>query len=104
MDKALQKRYTVFRKKVSPFFKRFFTKPVVDELDKDRKLLLADIEKAISDIRHARSCFEEASSPEMIEACIYEIKSAEARYSFLLRKAKLSSLAEETFAQGKLKI
>jgi len=24
----------------------------------------------------------------MIEACIYEIKSAEARYSFLLRKAK----------------
>ena len=55
----------------------------------ERRVLLSEIEEALADIRHARSCFEEAHDPEMIEACIFEIKSAEARYSFLLRKAKL---------------
>ncbi len=94
MDKAIQKKYISLGKFFTPLLKKIFSKPIEEESNKERQALLSDIEKAISDIRHARLCFEEASSPEMIEACIYEIKSAEARYSFLLRKAKLSSAKE----------
>ncbi len=65
-----------------------FIKKQEDTISSEKKQLLAEIEKSLADLRYARSCFADARDPEMIEACIYEIKSAEARYSFLLRKAK----------------
>lgn len=90
MEKTIEKKSSL-SEKLTPFFK-FFSKQKVNDGDIERQALLADIEDALTDIRHARNCFEEARDPEMIEACIFEIKSAEARYSFLLRKAKLMSL------------
>ena len=66
----------------------FFKKDKESAIPCEKEKLLYEIEEAISDLRYARNCFKEAHEPEMIEACIYEIKSAEARYSFLLRKAK----------------
>ena len=69
-------------------FSSLFIKKQEDTISAEKKLLLSEIEKALADLRYARSCFADARDPEMIEACIYEIKSAEARYSFLLRKAK----------------
>ena len=72
------------REKISSLF----TKKQEDTISAEKKQLLAEIEKALGDLRYARSCFSDARDPEMIEACIYEIKSAESRYSFLLRKAK----------------
>jgi hypothetical protein len=53
-----------------------------------RRELLHDLEETLAELRYARNCFENAREPEIIEACVYEIKSAEARYSYLLRKAK----------------
>ncbi len=90
MEKTIKKKSS-FGEKFSPFF-NFFAKRKASDTDIERQALLSDIEDALTDIRHARNCFEEARDPEMIEACIFEIKSAEARYSFLLRKAKLMSL------------
>lgn len=90
MEKTIKKKFPL-SEKLSTFIK-FFTKPKIADGDVERQTLLSDIEEALTDIRHARNCFEEARDPEMIEACIFEIKSAEARYSFLLRKAKLMSL------------
>lgn len=72
------------REKISALF----VKKQEDAVSAEKKQLLAEIEDALGDLRYARSCFGDARDPEMIEACIYEIKSAEARYSFLLRKAK----------------
>lgn len=80
-----------FFKKAYDFIKSFSNKKRISLKSSEHSDLLEDIEKAISDIRYARNCFESAESPEMIEACIYEIKSAEARYSFLLRKARAKS-------------
>lgn len=52
------------------------------------RALLDELDATLKELRYARSCFENASDPEIVDACVYEIKSAEARYSFLLRKAK----------------
>ncbi len=90
MDKSSFDENFVFFKKVVAFFKSFFKEKSDDAKITERSDLLEDIEKAIEDIRYARNCFESAESPEMIDACIYEIKSAEARYSFLLRKARVT--------------
>ncbi len=89
MEKTIKKKS--LREKFYPVLS-LFTKVKENDADVERRALLSDIENALDDIRHARNCFEEAHDPEMIEACIFEIKSAEARYSFLLRKAKLMSL------------
>ena len=92
MEKTLPKNQTPLRDKFLSFIKKSFAKDEENTEAIERQNLLSEIEEAISDIRHARNCFEEARDPEMIEACIFEIKSAEARYSFLLRKAKLMSV------------
>ena len=92
MEKTLQKKASPIRDKFLTLIKKTFSKEQENTEDIERQALLSDIEEAISDIRYARNCFEEARDPEMIEACIFEIKSAEARYSFLLRKAKLMSI------------
>lgn len=89
MEKTIKKKS--LREKFYPVL-NLFAKQKENDADLERRTLLSDIEEALGDIRHARNCFEEAHDPEMIEACIFEIKSAEARYSFLLRKAKLMSL------------
>ena len=36
--------------------------------------------------------FENVSDPELIDACVYEINSLQAHYSFLLNKAKQEEL------------
>ena len=87
MDNVMKTEAGVFsqlREKISSLF----VKKQEDTISAEKKQLLSEIEDALSDLRYARSCFSDARDPEMIEACIYEIKSAEARYSFLLRKAK----------------
>ena len=87
MDNVMKTEAGVFsqlREKISSLF----VKKQEDAISAEKKQLLSEIEDALSDLRYARSCFSDARDPEMIEACIYEIKSAEARYSFLLRKAK----------------
>lgn len=88
MDKAIKKE-SIIREKIRTQLSSLFQKKQEDTVSLEKKQLLSDIEEALADLRYARSCFEEARDPEMIEACVYEIKSAEARYSYLLRKAKL---------------
>lgn len=88
MDNVMQKESGRY-KKILLYITSLFKKKEENVQSYEKKKLLSEIEEALSDIRYARNCFEEAKEPEMIEACIYEIKSAEARYSFLLRKAKL---------------
>ena len=90
MDKTLN---TLNLKKLfSDFSSAIFQKKEINHESIEKKQLLSEIEEALSDLRHAKNCFEDARDPEMIEACVYEIKSAEARYSFLLRKVKLMSI------------
>lgn len=55
---------------------------------REKKMILKELDDTLLALRCARINFEQASTPEIIEACIYEIKSAESRYNFLLQKAK----------------
>ena len=87
----ITKKQTLFHEKMQDLFSFLFPKKQPVTISAEKKQLLSDIEEALSDLRYARSCFTHAQDPEIIEACIYEIKSAEARYNFLLRKAKLMS-------------
>lgn len=94
MDKTVN---TVrFKKFLSDFAVSLFPKKDEDITIHEKKRLLSDIEDALSDLRQAKNCFEDARDPEMIEACVYEIKSAEARYNFLLKKAKLLAAKESS--------
>ncbi len=97
MDKAIEKnlhaKKSIFKTHILPALKKLdvIVRKQSTEIDKEtleRRELLEDIEETLSELRYARSCFENARDPEVIEACVYEIKSAETRYSFLLRKAK----------------
>ena len=94
MDNAVMEKETAGYKKIFLYLSSLFKKKKETSVSEEKKKLLSEIEEALSDLRYARNCFEEAAEPEMIEACIYEIKSAEARYSFLLRKAKLMAELE----------
>lgn len=62
-----------------------------------RRTLLNEIDETLSELRYARACFENASDPEIVEASVYKIKSAEARYNYLLRKAKESNISRKTY-------
>ncbi len=99
MDNAIQKKVAPQNKflkmDIVSSIKRFMSTTIGGKKNKPdddalaRRELLEDIEETLMNLRYARSCFENAKDPEVIEACVYEIKSAETRYSFLLRKAKL---------------
>lgn len=98
MDKILSKENPVIKNFICRILGSIPKKkePTVTE---EKRQLLSDIEQALDDLRYARDCFSTARDPEIIEACIFEIKSAEARYSFLLRKAKrLSEKSNERSA------
>ena len=82
------------------FGKQVFVKPAEDRQARQRRGLLRELDKTLAELRYARNCFEDASDPEIIEACVYEIKSAEARYSFLLRKAKETGLTRPHYARS----
>ncbi len=68
-----------------------FTKTRTEQdipMSAEKRALLRELDETLFALRAARQNFEMASSPEIIEAAIYEIKSAESRYDFLLRRAK----------------
>lgn len=48
----------------------------------------------LADTRDALECayarFDQSTEPELVEACVYEINAAQARYSYLLRLVKES--------------
>ncbi len=68
-----------------------FTKTRAEQevpMSAEKRALMRELDETLLALRTARQNIEMASSPEIIEAAIYEIKSAESRYGFLLRRAK----------------
>ena len=54
----------------------------------ERAELLCTISGVRRAIRDARALFAVTAEPELLEACVFEIKYLQARYSFLLRQAR----------------
>lgn len=53
-------------------------------LSADRSAMLSDIEQAKSELDCAYINFENALDPDLIDCYIYQLKSAQMRYKFLL--------------------
>jgi hypothetical protein len=52
------------------------------------KNLLCEIEAVKESLETVSAHFEFQSDPDLVEACIYEMKSLSARYRYLIREAK----------------
>ncbi|MGN0342212.1 MAG: YaaL family protein [Roseburia sp.] len=51
-------------------------------------LLLADLARTKDDLEYAYSNFQNVIDPDLIDAYIYEVNSAQLRYKFLLQRVK----------------
>ena len=58
------------------------------ENQRDTRELIEALDSAREDMRTARLQFNYALDPELVEASVYEINSAKARYNFLLKQAR----------------
>lgn len=56
--------------------------------DLAKKQLLQEIEELKQSLETANSNFENVSDPDLIDSCIYEIKSLTFRYHYLLRQIR----------------
>lgn len=61
-------------------------------LSYDEKYLLDELAQSKNALDAAYSCFENATEPDIIDSCIYQVNSAQIRYKFLLEKAKAANL------------
>lgn len=62
-----------------------FREPKNDENEIERRELLENLNKTKKDLEQARASFNYVVAPELIEACVYEINSLQARYNYLLK-------------------
>ena len=62
-------------------------------LSYDEKYLIYELTQSKNALDAAYSCFENATEPDIIDSCIYQVNSAQIRYKFLLEKAKAANLA-----------
>lgn len=74
------------------FIKTNKNKPPAKLLSYDEKYLLDELAQSKNALDAAYSCFENATEPDIIDSCIYQVNSAQIRYKFLLEKAKASGL------------
>ena len=61
-------------------------------LSYDEKYLIYELTQSKNALDAAYSCFENATEPDIIVSCIYQVNSAQIRYKFLLEKAKAANL------------
>jgi len=59
-----------------------------DENADERSELMEALAVTRTALEGARMCFEFASEPELVDATVYEINSLQARYNYLLRRAR----------------
>lgn len=80
-------------KRISPMRSRSADVPALREL----KTSLRETQTALD---HAHAAFDYTSDPELTEACIYEIRSLQARMNYLLRQIKELEVCTATAVRG----
>jgi len=55
---------------------------------KDKNNLMNEISNCSNEIRQAYICLDQVNDPDLIESCIYRIKSLECKHSALLKEYK----------------
>ena len=59
----------------------------------EEKYLVSELLQTRNALAAAYSNFENATDPDLIDSCIYQVNSVQKRYKFLLDKAKETNLA-----------
>ena len=54
----------------------------------EAQLLQTELEQTKVNLQQAYGAFEQMTDPDLVEACIFEIKANSARYDYLLRQLK----------------
>ena len=55
---------------------------------KEREELTRSLQEAQTALQHAYLAFDDLTEPELVESCIFEIRSLQARINYLLRRLK----------------
>ncbi|MBO5373504.1 MAG: YaaL family protein [Lachnospiraceae bacterium] len=79
--------------------KRFLKDSVLG--DKRYALLLADLDQTKNDLDSAYTNLSNVIEPDLIDCYIYEVKSAQMRYKFLLSRIKQ---IEDSYAKNPLEV
>lgn len=74
------------------FWRRYLLKPQVRT-----SALLEDIRATVIQMNSVRRWFDTESDADMIEACVYQLESLEARYRHLIKLAKEQGLSCSAF-------
>lgn len=60
-----------------------------DIWQREKEELLQEIEEIKRSLETAHSNFENASDPDLVDSCIYEMNAIQHRYKYLLRQIQL---------------
>lgn len=65
--------------------------------------LLDEIRQTVTMISAAHKWFDSEKDADLIEACVFQLESLEAKYRYLLRLAKDTGLSREAMTGGEMK-
>lgn len=65
----------------------------------EKEKLLFDIKKVSAQITRMEACFQMTCDEDLIDSCIYEMESLNARYRYLLRRAKELGISQDPFRE-----
>lgn len=65
-----------------------FHSPHTQKKDASYTVLLDDLERTKKELEHVYSAFSNVTEPDLIDAYIYQLNSAQLRYRFLLNSVK----------------
>jgi hypothetical protein len=60
--------------------------------------LMLSLQEAQTALQHAYLAFDDAVDPDLVEACIFEIRSLQSRINYLLRRMKAEEEQEHPIA------
>ena len=70
----------------------------IDPVAEERRQLLAGMADTRRLLNQAHAAFNSHSDPDLVESCVYEINSLQARYAYLARR--LRELEHRVAAEG----
>ena len=65
-----------------------FSKKKNAQAEQEKREVIEAMRTTRADLRAARSAFNNATQPELVEAAVYEINALQARYAYYLRQAR----------------
>ena len=59
---------------------------------RSRQELLTEYYDTLLQLRHVRAAFQQATEPELISSCVYEMNALQERYAYLIQRMKAENI------------